>query len=135
MSISLLHSACIAIIDDDESFCRSSSRMLRAAGFQSTAFLSAEEFLQHPAPWRFGCLLVDVQLGGLSGLELAKALQDRGDHLPIIFVSSYEDPEARAEGRRLGCVGWFRKTDDVAGLIRVLNYIFGVDGELPLRPI
>jgi FixJ family two-component response regulator len=89
--------ACIAIIDDDESFCRSSVRLLRATGLRSVSYLSAEAFLADPVGRRFDCLLVDIQLGGMSGLELLRKLSDEGCRTPVIFVTAYDDPASREE--------------------------------------
>jgi DNA-binding NtrC family response regulator len=64
----------IAVIDDDASLCRSLSRLLRLAGYEPCAFTSAEQFMADPRRERFGCLLVDIQLGGISGLEMPRLL-------------------------------------------------------------
>jgi FixJ family two-component response regulator len=118
-----LDNICIAIIDDDESFCRSSSRMLLAAGFQSVTYLSAEEFLADPVHQRFTCLLVDIQLGRMSGLEMQRELVVEGSRTPVIFVTAHDDPAARAEALQAGCVAFFRKTDDGACLLDALRSI------------
>src|SRR5688572_32348559 len=93
---------CVAIIDDDESFCRSSSRMLRAAGIQSVTYSCAEEFLADPVRWRFACLLVDIQLGRMSGLEMQRKLVAEGNRTPVIFITAHDDPAARAQARQAG---------------------------------
>jgi FixJ family two-component response regulator len=123
----LLDNFCVAIVDDDESYCRSSSRMLRAAGIQSVTYLSGEEFLADSARWRFACLLVDVQLGRVSGLEVQQKLAAEGNATPIIFITAYDDPAARAQALRAGCVGMFLKTDDGSRLLDALQ-------SLPPRP-
>ena len=114
---------CVAIIDDDESFCRSSGRMLRAAGFRSVLYLSAEAFLADPVPRHFDCLLVDIQLTGISGLELQRHLAAQGRRTPVIFITAHDDPVARAEAVKSGCMGFFRKTDDGARILELLNRI------------
>jgi FixJ family two-component response regulator len=111
----------IAIVDDDESLCRSLSRLLRHAGFQATAFLSAEEFLASPVQRRFGCLLLDVQLGGMSGPELHRRLLESGDRTPVIYITAQDNPEAAAEARRIGCAGFFRKSDPGIQIVDTLR--------------
>src|SRR5271168_3636903 len=87
----------VAVVDDDESVCRSVGRLLRAAGFQPITYASAESFLADKKRPQFGCLVLDIQLGAMSGLELARKLVADGGHIPIIFITAHDDPEARAE--------------------------------------
>jgi FixJ family two-component response regulator len=111
----------IAVIDDDESMCRSFGRLLRVSGFQAISYPSAEAFLadlKHP---QFDCLVLDVQLGGMSGIELKTRLIFAGSTTPVIFITSHDDPEARRQALTAGCAGYFRKTDcgrDVLDAIR-----------------
>ena len=121
-----LDNICVAIIDDDESFCRSSGRMLRATGLQSIAYPSAEEFLADPVNRRFDCLLVDIQLGGMSGLELQRKLVAEGRRTPIIFITANDDPAAREEALQAGCAAFFRKTDEGARLLEALRNVLPV---------
>jgi FixJ family two-component response regulator len=74
----ILGRLCVAVIDDDESQRRALARLLRAAGMQSTAYASAEEFRSDPKQPRFHCLVVDVQLRGMSGIELRDQLAAEG---------------------------------------------------------
>jgi FixJ family two-component response regulator len=83
---SILHTY-VAIVDDDESLCRSFGRLLRASGMQPIAYLSAEAFLADTKQPVFDCLVFDVQLGGLSGIELAEGLVADGTRRPIFFVT------------------------------------------------
>jgi FixJ family two-component response regulator len=101
----------VAVVDDDESLCRSLSRLLRAAGFQPVTYSSAEAFLEDAKrPW-FDCLLLDVQLGGMTGLELSRRLAAVQDATPVIFITAHDDPELRQEALATGCAGYFRKTE------------------------
>lgn len=119
--MSKLTNTYVAIIDDDDSLCRSLSRLLRAAGFMPIPFLSAEDFLVDPICMHFSCLLVDIQLGGMSGIELQQKLASEGDGVPVIFITAYDDPEVRAEAVRGGCAGFFRKTDAGAEIIEAVR--------------
>jgi FixJ family two-component response regulator len=114
---------CVAIIDDDESFCRSSGRMLRMAGYESVAYHSAEEFLADRARRAYTCLLVDIQLVGMSGLEMQRKLVAEGDRTPVIFITAHAEPEARGEALDWGCVGFFRKTDDGERVVKAIETI------------
>ena len=122
-----LEDTCVAIIDDDESFCRSSGRMLRAAGYRSVMYPSAEDFLADPARRYFTCLLVDIQLGGMSGLEMQRKLVAEGDRTPIIFITAHDEPAARAEAQKAGCAGFFRKTDDGGLMLEALRTLLPAD--------
>src|SRR5262245_40754501 len=114
----------VAIVDDDESLCRSLGRMLRQVGVRSTAFLSAEEFLASPLQRRFECLLLDVELtGGMSGLELHRRLLSDGDRTPVIYITGQDDPDAEAAAWRIGCAAFFRKSDAGIRIIDALRQI------------
>jgi len=101
----------VAVVDDDESVCRSLSRLLRAAHFQPITYLSAEALLADGKHPKFDCLLLDIQLGGISGLELSQRLAAVKDTTPVVFITAHDDPAVRAEAEASGCAGYFRKTD------------------------
>jgi len=101
----------VAVVDDDESVCRSFGRLLRAAGMQPITYDSAEAFLADAKRPQFSCLVLDIQLGGISGIELARRLVDVGARTPVIFITAHDDPEARSAAEGLGCAAYFRKTD------------------------
>ena len=92
----------VAIVDDDASLCRSLARLLRVAGYRPSTFHSAEDFLRDAGHERFACVLVDIQLGGMSGLDLQRAMSARGEATPLIFVTAHDEPAARAEALRGG---------------------------------
>jgi CheY-like chemotaxis protein len=101
----------VAVVDDDESVCRSFVRLLRAAGMQPISYLSAEAFLADTKRPQFGCLLLDIQLGGMSGIELAQRLVAENRRTPVVFITAHDDPEVRASAEAAGCAAYFRKTD------------------------
>lgn len=102
----------VAIVDDDASLCRSLARLVRLSGYEASVFPSAEEFLRASPPARFACALVDIQLGGMSGLELQRAMTARGDPTAIIFVTAHDEPTVRAEAMQGGCAAFFSKTEN-----------------------
>jgi len=101
----------VAIVDDDESVCRSVGRLLRAVGIQPITYTSAELFLADTKRPQFGCLVLDIHLGAMSGIELAQRLAAEGWRTPIIFITAHDDPEACAAAEAVGCAAYFRKTD------------------------
>ena len=111
----------VAIIDDDESLCRSLGRLLRAAGIQPIPYLSAEEFLADAKHPKFDCLVLDVQLGGMSGIELLRRLSQQKKKTPAIFITAHDAPEAREEALAAGCAAFFRKTDSGAEVIQAIH--------------
>jgi FixJ family two-component response regulator len=118
----------IAIVDDDTNLRRSLDRLLRAAGMQAVTYGSAEEFLtdaQHP---RFDCLVLDIQLGGMSGIELAKLLSAAGGSTPFIYVTAHDAPEVRESAEASGCAAYFRKTDPGSEVIRAIRQCAGEAG-------
>lgn len=111
----------VAVVDDDESVCRSLSRLLRAEGLQPVTYSSAEAFLADKKHPKFDCLVLDVQLDGMSGIELQRQRVSVGDKTPVIFIAAHDDPEARAEAKALGCVAFFCKTDSGAEVLEVIR--------------
>jgi FixJ family two-component response regulator len=111
----------VAVVDDDENLCRSLARLLRAAGFQPITYASAEAFLADTKHPQFDCLVLDIQLGGMSGIELAQRVVAEGGHTPIVFITAHDDPEARAEAEAAGCVAYFHKTDSGAEVLEAIR--------------
>jgi FixJ family two-component response regulator len=99
----------VAIVDDDDSFARAISRLLRASGFEVCTYPSAEAFLTPTLPLQPDCLVLDIQLGGMSGLELLRRLRELGSLVPAIFVTAHDAPEVREEAQHAGCVAYLRK--------------------------
>jgi FixJ family two-component response regulator len=113
----------VAVVDDDESVCRSLGRLLQAAGFQPITYASAELFLEDQNRPQFGCLVLDIQLGAMSGIELAQKLVAEGGRTPTIFITAHDDPEARSEAEATGCTAYFRKTDSGAEVLDAIRRV------------
>jgi FixJ family two-component response regulator len=111
----------VAIIDDDASWCRALTRMLRGVGIDATSYASAESFLAARAAPDFACLLVDIQLGGMSGLELFRELRGDAVRTPVIFITAFEEPGQRDEAMLGGCAGFFRKSDPGAVIVSAMR--------------
>jgi FixJ family two-component response regulator len=111
----------VAVVDDDENYCRSFARLLRAAGMQSITYTSGEAFLADTKHPRFDCLVLDIHLGGMSGIELAQRLAAEGRSAPFIYVTEHDEPEVRAGANATGCAAFFRKTDRGADVLDAIR--------------
>jgi FixJ family two-component response regulator len=111
MLIAALGNVYVGVVDDDESVRRSLARVLRAAGMQPITYSSAEDFRADTKQPRFDCLLLDIQLVGMSGLDLQKQLAAEGVATPVLFITAHDDPRAHEEAITGGCAGYFRKAD------------------------
>ena len=119
----------VAVVDDDENPCRSYARLLRAAGIQPITYLSAEAFLKDTKRPRFDCLVLDIQLTGMSGLGLQQQLAATGTAAPIIFITAHDDPQAREQAHAAGCAGYFRKTDQGSDVLQAIRRFVSHDAE------
>ena len=116
--------ALVYVIDDDASLLRALRRLLAAGGFRVRTFSSAEEFLESAAATP-ACLVLDVHLGGLSGIDLQERLLAAGQRIPVVFITAHDDPVTRERARRAGAVDYLRKpfNDEslIAGIKRALG--------------
>jgi len=113
----------VAVVDDDENICRSFGRLLRAAGLQPVNYDSAESFLADTKHPQFGCLVLDIQLGAMSGIELAQRLSAAGERTPIIFITAHDDPQGRDAADAVGCAAYFRKTDSGKEVLETIRKV------------
>jgi FixJ family two-component response regulator len=111
----------VAVVDDDENLCRSLGRLLRATGMNPITYNSAEAFLADTRHPQFDCLVLDIQLAGMSGIELAQQLVAQGEHTPFIYITAFDDPEVRATVEAVGCAGYFRKTEAGMELLEAIK--------------
>jgi FixJ family two-component response regulator len=116
----------IAVIDDDESLCLSMSRLLRAARLQPITYPSGESFLADTKRPKFDCLVLDIQLKGMTGLDLHRRLSAVMDATPVIFITAHDDPEVRAQAEASGCAGFFRKMDSGADILETIRRTISV---------
>ena len=99
----------IAIVDDDEPLREALGSVLKAAGFVTDTFASAEEFLDSPQRSKTICLILDVRLPGMSGIELQRRLLDANSAVPIIFVTAHGDGTLRDLVMKAGAAGYLNK--------------------------
>ena len=115
------HTAVIAIVDDDESFRHATTSLIRSLGYFATAFPSADTFVNSNAVENTDCLITDVQMPGMSGIELQSHLITQGYRVPIIFVTAFPETEARGRALRAGAIGFLGKPFGDENLISCLN--------------
>jgi FixJ family two-component response regulator len=111
----------VCIIDDDESVRRSLRRLLLSVGLTAEAFASAEEFLAAAGPPAPGCLVLDLHLPGLSGLELQARLKAEGRDIPVVFITAYGDAQAREHALKAGALGFLEKPFAAKALLEAVE--------------
>jgi len=102
----------VAIVDDDDSVRGTLQELLRAAGFSSRTFESAEDFLVSGHQQETACLITDIRMPGLSGLELQARLNAEHCRIPTIFITAHGDEEMRLQALRAGAVEFLPKPFD-----------------------
>jgi FixJ family two-component response regulator len=115
------HSPVIAIVDDDESFRQATISFICSLGYSAAAFPSADAFLNSTAVENTDCLITDVQMPGMSGIELQSHLIAQGQRVPAIFVTAFPETEARGRALRAGAVGFLGKPFGDQSLISCLD--------------
>jgi FixJ family two-component response regulator len=99
----------VMIVDDDEPLRDALESILKAAGFNVGKFATAEAFLGSPERQRASCLILDVRLPGMSGIELQRKLRETGDAVPIVFITAHGDATIRELVMKAGAVGFLTK--------------------------
>ena len=99
----------VFVVDDDESMRRSLENLLRSVGLRVEAFASAQEFLRGKRPDVPGCLVLDVRLPGLSGLDLQKRMAEANSEIPIIFITGHGDIPMTVQAMKAGAVEFLTK--------------------------
>ena len=111
----------VAIVDDDESFQRALQDLIEADGLYTLCFGSAEQFLHSNAPEEAGCLIADVRMLGMSGLELQAKLKAERCRIPIVFITAHGDAKMRIHAMREGAVEFLAKPFDDAVLLEIVH--------------
>lgn len=110
----------ICIIEDDESVRRALGRSLRSVGLQVEAFATAEEFLESTEQTLPSCLILDVHLPGLSGLDLLRRLQAERQTIPVVVITAYEDEKMSEQVLQAGAISFLRKPFEEGALLQVV---------------
>ena len=111
----------IAVVDDDQAIREAMDDLVRSCGYQCNTFASAEEFLASDMRSSFACLLLDVKMPGLSGLELQARLGEDPLRPPVIFITSYKDDMTRNTAMKGGAFAFLGKPVDTNALIERLE--------------
>jgi len=123
--------ALIAIIDDDESACAAIMGLVRSLGFNTVGFHSAAEFLQSDDVLRTACVIADVQMPGMSGLELHRQLVATGSSIPTILVTAYPDETTRRLALQAGVTSYLAKPVRPENLLDCIRKALAPSGEQP----
>jgi FixJ family two-component response regulator len=99
----------VAIIDDDESVRTATASLVRSLGLATSTFGSAEEFLRSPRLSEAGCVITDVQMPGMSGLDLQARLRADGNMMPMIFITAFPEERVRRQANAGGATGFLAK--------------------------
>ena len=111
----------IAIVDDDEALREGMKSLVRSLGYAVSTFGSAEEFLKSEQVSDTSCLITDLQMPGLSGLDLQDLLIARGHRFPIIFITGFPDENVRARAMKAGAVAFLTKPVNADQLLGYLD--------------
>ena len=115
----------VSIVDDDESVRRSVRNLLLSVGLRVAVFESAESFLQSAQRGNTGCLVIDLRMPGMGGLDLQSHLTATGRHIPIVFVTGYPDDRLRSTALQSGAVCFLTKPFNEGDLLDGLRSALG----------
>ena len=116
----------ISIVDDDALARDGIRELVESLGYRTTTFASAEAFLKSSMVADTACLITDLQMPGLSGLELQDALRSQGYHTPVILITAFPDDKNRTRVLDKGAVGFLSKPFDEASLMQCLTAAIGL---------
>jgi FixJ family two-component response regulator len=115
------NSRLVAIVDDDESVQRALQDLIESDGLPAICFGSAEQFLDSEARSKAACLIADIRMPGMSGLELQAKLKAERCRIPVIFITAHGDAEMRIHAMRQGAVEFLSKPFDDAVLLEIVH--------------
>jgi FixJ family two-component response regulator len=113
--------ALVAIVDDDPSVRRGLQRLIRSAGWKVETFASAQEFLDRPLAISPNCLVLDLQLPGLSGLDLQQRMADLGLDIPVVFLTGQGNIPASVKAMKAGAIEFLTKPVDEQNLLEAIE--------------
>jgi FixJ family two-component response regulator len=117
----------VFVVDDDASVRRSLGRLLKSAGFDSESFSAAAEFLERGAESRPSCLVLDLEMPGLSGLDLQQELTRRGLAPAVVFLTGHGTVPASVQAMKLGAVDFLQKPVEEEELLAAISRAIGID--------
>ena len=111
----------VAIVDDDESVRTALLALMKEAGYRARAFASAEDFLDSGQQGEAGCLVTDIRMPGMSGLDLQEKLNEENFRIPTIFITAHGDAKMRMQALRSGAVEFLAKPFDDEALLKTIR--------------
>ena len=111
----------VYVVDDDAGMLKGIERLLKASGFEAEVFESAEAFHDRADPDSAICIVLDVQLGGMSGIELSRQLTRRGTTVPVIFITANDNDTTRQATRDAGCLAYLPKPFPAKSLLDAIQ--------------
>jgi FixJ family two-component response regulator len=121
----------IAVVDDDEYVREALRGLLRSAGFGAETYGSAEEFLRSGGLEETECLILDVRMPGIGGVELRRYLELAGRDIPVIFITAHGDDSTRAQALGPNVVEFLKKPFDDEALLEAIERALGLGGKQP----
>jgi FixJ family two-component response regulator len=121
------HAPVVFVVDDDASVLRSLGRLIRSEGFEARLFETAERFLAEVTSMPAACLILDITMPRVSGLDVQRRLRERGIQMPVIVVSARDDDVTRREAKLAGAEFFFRKPVDDRTLIDAIDWAINSD--------
>jgi FixJ family two-component response regulator len=115
----------ISIIDDDEAVRAATRGLIRSLGYSAATFASAEEYLESDRVEDTSCLITDVQMSGMNGVELQERLIADGRGTKVIFMTGFSEETVRARALKAGAIGFLKKPFDDACLIKCIDRALG----------
>lgn len=115
------HTQMVSIVDDDPMAREGIKELVESLGYKTQAFVSAQDFLQSGAIAKTSCLITDLQMPGLNGLELQERLQARGYNTPVILITAYPNEKHRSRAMSAGAVGFLSKPFEEQSLLECLT--------------
>jgi FixJ family two-component response regulator len=111
----------VYVVDDDESIRRALKRLLRSAGYHAVAFECAEDFMDSAPGGGKGCLVLDIRLPGMTGLDLQDKLNASGARYAVIFMTAHDNPQWQERAKKAGAVAYLKKPFDEQSLLNAIQ--------------
>ena len=119
----------VYVVEDDESIRRAIGRLLRSVGYHALTFESAEQFLDSISDAGVGCLLLDIRLPGMTGLDLQEKLTSSGAKYPVIFMTAHDNPHWQEKAKKAGALAYLKKPFGDQSLLDAIQFAYGLNEE------
>jgi FixJ family two-component response regulator len=119
----------VFVVDDDASVRKGLQNLLRSAGFEVETFVCAQEFLEQRPPGQHGCLVLDMRMPGMNGMELQQQLTEISDNIPIVFITAHGDIPMTVRAMKAGAIEFLPKPFEEEALLDAVNQGLLLDAE------